>query len=251
MKKLIYLLAAASIVLAACSSDTASTNEELNQETIEQKQETNKIPEYEISEERFDDAGIWYLTLSTSTRNKEDLETLVTHIKELAKKHEKKVESSFIRIYANDDSKDFLASGKFALSNKGLVQTGLEKTNEIEFEYKVPKGEENSGSKKVAAPQHDGPTADEVLAAFKNASLPVPNDRDNSRNCVDLECTKLITTDTVSIYEWPTTEKAKQVQDEYNFGTHQAGPIIIRMNDKNLDSAAYINELDKLVNAQN
>jgi len=45
-------------------------------------------------------------------------------------------------------------------------------------------------------------TADEVLAAFQAAWLPVRNPRDNSKNCEELGCLQLMTTDDVSIYTW-------------------------------------------------
>lgn len=43
----------------------------------------------------------------------------------------------------------------------------------------------------------------------------------------DLGCTKLITTEAVSIYEWPTESKAKEVHKFYDY---QSGPITIRFN---------------------
>jgi hypothetical protein len=45
-------------------------------------------------------------------------------------------------------------------------------------------------------------TAEQVVAAFAAAKLPVSNPRDNSRNCESLGCAELTTTDDISVYTW-------------------------------------------------
>jgi len=109
-----------------------------------------------------------------------------------------------------------------------------------------------------ATPQNNV-TADDVLKAFEDKGLSTPNPRDNTENnCPDLGCTKLITTDVVSIYEWPSEEKAKEVQRNYDFGDYQSGKFIIRFNIKHNadgsikyqpypDEQSYKDVLDSLV----
>ncbi|MED4530944.1 hypothetical protein [Metabacillus fastidiosus] len=224
------------IIIGAC---TAGGNKK--------EEEGTKVPAYEITEERLDKSGMWYVTFSTASKNKEELKALILHTKELAKEQNKNIHSAFIYVLEKGSvSKQYTATGRIALTQKGLAQTGFEDTEDFEFEYKVEPGTENDPPKTAAERKHEGPTADEVLQSFQNVSLPTPEARDNTHNCGDLGCVKLITTEAVSIYEWPTVEKAQEVQGK-NFGTHQAGPIIIRMNDKSLDPKAYIDTLNELI----
>lgn len=102
-------------------------------------------------------------------------------------------------------------------------------------------------------------TAEDVLEAFEKAGLAVPEPRDNTGSPpADLECEQLITTEAVSIYQLVSEEKAKQVQEEYNFGDYQSGPFIIRFNESHNpdgsvkyapspDEQSYINVLDDLL----
>jgi hypothetical protein len=90
------------------------------------------------------------------------------------------------------------------------------------------------------------PTAEEVLEAFQAAGLSAPEPRDNTpQSCPDLECTQLITTETVSIYQWPDEETATSIQREYDFGDYQAGAIILRANESNVDIQPYAQVLDQ------
>lgn len=58
-------------------------------------------------------------------------------------------------------------------------------------------------------PAAAGPTADDVIAAFRQAGLSVPNPRDNTaQNCSSLKCEKLITTDSYSVHQWPSEAAA-------------------------------------------
>ncbi|MGH8909039.1 MAG: hypothetical protein ACRD0K_21735 [Egibacteraceae bacterium] len=47
-----------------------------------------------------------------------------------------------------------------------------------------------------------GLTAADVVEEI-NALYPTPNSRDNTHSCDDAGCVQLITTDTVSVYQWP------------------------------------------------
>lgn len=75
-----------------------------------------------------------------------------------------------------------------------------------------------------------GPTAQQVVDAFASAGLPVPNPRDNSKNCTGadgLGCTQLITTDAISVYTWPDEASAQHLADAYGDGAHREGLVVL------------------------
>lgn len=217
-------------------------------EKTEKEAKENKL-NYSIQEERID-GSIWYVTLATSLTEEKDLRKLVESTSDLAKAKKEKVDSIFVKVNIKDSlAKLYAADGKVALSNKGLAQTGLDKVNVYEFDYKVT--EEHLTSKNDLKQSTESYSAKDVLKAFQNADLPTTDSRDNSQNCIDLECTTLITTEDVSIYEWPSVEKAQEVQSKGlggSFGDAQIGTIIIRMNNKSLDAQQYIDVLSGVVN---
>lgn len=63
-------------------------------------------------------------------------------------------------------------------------------------------------------------TAEQVVAAFAAAKLPVRNPRDNSRNCESLGCAELTTTDDISVYTWD--DPAAQKRFVTSFGPTRA-----------------------------
>lgn len=62
---------------------------------------------------------------------------------------------------------------------------------------------------------NDSLKAEKVIDAFRDAGLRVPNPRDNSKFglCSATGCTKLITTDAFSVYEWKTDDEATRNAD--------------------------------------
>lgn len=230
-------------------ADAAQENKEEakvqeSKKKAEQTIKENKL-DYSIEEERLS-GSIWYVTLATSLTKKKDLRKLVELTSDLAQVKNEKIDSIFVKVNIKDSlAKSYAADGKVALSEKGLVQTGLKKVNKYEFNYNVT--EEHLTSKDDLRQSIEKYDAQNVLKAFQEAGLPTTDSRDNSHNCVKLECTTLITTEDVSIYEWPSVEKAAQIQNDYTFGDAQVGTIIIRMNNKELDAQPYINVLNKVV----
>lgn len=201
--------------------------------------------DYVIEEERIN-GSIWHVTLATSLTEKDDLRKLVESTSDLAKSKETKIDSIFVKVKIKDSlAKTYAADGKVALSNIGLAQTGLDKINEFEFNYNVK--EEHLTTKEDLKQSTESYSAEDILKAFQNAGLPTTDSRDNSHNCIDLECTTLITTEDVSIYEWPSVEKAQEVSAK-SFGDAQVGTIIIRMNNKSLDIQPYIDVLNSVIN---
>ncbi|MGG4146102.1 hypothetical protein ABEW34_23665 [Paenibacillus algorifonticola] len=92
-----------------------------------------QLPEYEITEERMDDSGIWHVTLGTLTANQQELKKLVQHACSIALTKSQIVNSVFIDVVQNDNSSSKLATGKMALTSTGEAQTGSKKL-EVAFQ---------------------------------------------------------------------------------------------------------------------
>ncbi|MFD6568537.1 hypothetical protein [Micromonospora profundi] len=83
------------------------------------------------------------------------------------------------------------------------------------------------GAGSAAKPESEGPTAEQVVAAFDKAGLPVLNARDNSGNCAALGCTHLLTTDAISVYVFPDAASAQKYAETAAIGVHQAGTVVL------------------------
>lgn len=248
MKKVIFSAALVlSLGLAACSDDEESTS---NSETIVEQtegtaEESKEEAAFSIQEENIQ-GSIWNVTLLTKDTDEAELKAHMQSTLDLAKSKDEKIDSIFVNVNIEDSlAKSYAASGKVALSDLGLTQTGLKNKNEFEFNFSIQ--DEHLVSKEELPQSTESYSAQTILEAFQKAGLPTTDSRDNSHKCVDLECTTLITTEDVSIYEWPTVEKAEQTQNEYTFGDAQAGTIIIRMNNKELEAQPYIDVLNQVV----
>lgn len=215
--------------------------------TAEKVDTTKQITsEFSIQEENIQ-GSIWHVTLLTKDTDEDKLKTHMRSTVDLAKNKDEKIDSIFVKVNIEDSlANSYAASGKIALTNMGLAQTGLENLNEFEYNFSV---KESHLMSKEDLPQSTAPyNSQAILEAFQNAGLPTTNSRDNSHSCVDLECTSLITTEDISIYEWPSVEKAQEIQKEYTLGDAQVGTIIIRMNNKSLDVQPYIDTLNNVIN---
>lgn len=213
-----------------------------NEEKPEKK--ITNVPKYKIEKDDFG-KGMWRVTLSTPSTDEKELKKLVEETKKLALDKYKDVSSIWVNIKTeNSVANTYAATAKVALDDKGKAATGLSKIGVFEFKYNVD--ETHKTSKDDLQKSNVSYNADDVLKAFQNAGLSTPEPRDNSHNCVDLGCTKVITTEAVSIYEWPSEEKAKEVFGK-KFGTYQVGTIIIRMNDSSLDATTYNKAVDSIV----
>lgn len=238
--------------LAGVKAPEPSTEKEATAEQQPAKKTEPQLPEYSIVESH--GSSTWYVTLETEETSEDKLRQLVEHTRELAKEQEEKVDSIFVYVMKkNSPSKNYIATGRLALNDsKGTAQTGLD-VDETDFTYSYKESDHTplpEGKNTV--------TADTVLSAFEKAGVSVPEARDNSHNCSDLGCVKLITTEAVSIHEWPDEAKAKEVYAK-GFGDYQAGAITIRFNEShNADGSieyepkpskeAYIETLNSLLN---
>lgn len=247
MKKIFFIGALSAFLLAGCGNDEPTTKEDKT--VVEKTQEDEKVtsvvvPEYKIEKDEFG-KGMWRVTLSTPSTDEKELKTLIEETKKLASDKYKDVSSIWVNVKTeNSVANTYAATAKVALDDKGKAATGLNEIGVFEFKYNVD--ETHKTSKDDLQKSNVSYNADDVLKAFQNAGLSTPEPRDNSHNCVDLGCTKVITTEAVSIYEWPSEEKAKEVFGK-KFGTYQAGTIIIRMNDSSLDATTYNKAVDSIV----
>ena len=248
MKKLIFNAALVlSLGLAACSEDEKTTpdSDTTDEQTEAIVDESKDEAAFSIQEENIK-GSIWNVILLTKDTDEDKLKAHMQSTLDLAKSKAEKIDSIFVKVNIEDSlAKFYAASGKVALSDLGLTQTGLKNKNEFEFNFSIK--DEHFVSKEDLPQSTESYSAQTVLEAFQNAGLPTTDSRDNSHKCVELECTTLITTEDVSIYEWPSVEKAEQTQSEYTFGDAQAGTIIIRMNNKELDAQPYIDALNQVV----
>ena len=103
------------------------------------------------------------------------------------------------------------------------------------------------GAGETMVEQASEQTAEDVLAAFEEQGLLVPEPRDNSAWCVELKCEALITTSTVSIYEWKSTKRASRVFSEGEFGDYQSGKFILFAHGDEIDITAYARVLNETV----
>lgn len=73
------------------------------------------------------------------------------------------------------------------------------------------------------------PTADQAIAAFRSAGLSVPNMRDNTEgNCRTIKCTRLISTDSYSVYEWPDDAAAARWAAASGMRVARANRVVVR-----------------------
>ncbi|WP_217580440.1 hypothetical protein [Lysinibacillus sp. GbtcB16] len=247
MKKLFYIGALSAFLLAACGEEEVKPKEEkpVAEEKQQDEKVTSGVPEYKIEEDNFG-KGMWKVVLSTPSTDEKELKALVEEMKNLAAEKYEDVSSIWVNIKTEGSvANTYAATAKVALDEKGKATTGLDELGVFEFNYNVGETHETTTAD---LPQSNADyTADDILKAFQNVGLSTTEPRDNSQNCVKLECTKLITTEDVSIYEWPSVEKAQEVSAK-KFGDAQAGTIIIRMNNKELDIQKYIDAMNSVVN---
>jgi hypothetical protein len=84
-----------------------------------------------------------------------------------------------------------------------------------------------AGSAATAPTPPSGVTAHAVGDTFAAAHLPAPHPRDNSGNCQSLGCSHLVTTDAVSVYQWPDVAGARKHAQTVGDQGFQAGTIVL------------------------
>lgn len=85
--------------------------------------------EYEVTQQRYDDAGILYITAKADVKDDEQTAELVKQIESEHKdKQDGSVESMFVHVFNAEDTNQGIY--KIAYTNKGKAQTGLDQLNE-------------------------------------------------------------------------------------------------------------------------
>lgn len=125
--------AAAAAETEAPAEPTEAPTEKPTEAPVATETPQAKVPAYEIVEERLDKSGMWYLTLSTEATDPAELKALVENGRLLALEKDNGATCVFTDIQHPDNNKANIAIGKIALSDKGLAQTGLKDTSEVEF----------------------------------------------------------------------------------------------------------------------
>lgn len=153
-------------------------------------------------------------------------EEMTAIIADLQHKHARQDDGYFVRINCSTGGTQSvdnrLANGKFAVGAIGALRTGTkEGAHELEM---VPGAQCPPPALPAAAP--GTLTASQVVAKFESAGLPVSNPRDNTYGmCPKLDCSQLITTDGVSVYQFPNATAAQHWQPPVTF--YQSGPIVL------------------------
>ena len=71
-------------------------------------------------------------------------------------------------------------------------------------------------------------SAQSVVTAFEKANLPVTNPRDNSKNCQDLGCQQMITTDDVTVVSFTDSAAEAKYVNAFGSNAYQKGPIVLQ-----------------------
>jgi hypothetical protein len=120
----------------------------------------------------------------------------------------------------SDDVDPTLATGRFANTQEGLAETGLESVDDAEFETTGRRDCEPGDPTTPGAV-----TMEQVLTAIDDAGLPAPNPRDTSRVCRNLGCLERTTTDLFTVMVWPTAEDAEDWADGLILDVILVGPV--------------------------
>lgn len=142
----------------AVDTETVAPVEE--EEVAEPVVEDATVPEFTVSNERLGGKGIWYLTLATKSTNEAELKALVEYTRVMAGEQAQEVNTIHVGITEEGSgSNAHIASGKIAMSQMGLAQTGLSDIRESEFTYLY--------EPKEKAPSEETAFAEEPIAESK------------------------------------------------------------------------------------
>lgn len=150
-------------------------------------------------------------------------------VADLQQRHADQEDGYFVRINCStggtSGADNRLANAKFAVGPLGAARTGLDE-GKVDFEIV------DGAQCPVILPSAAGGavSAGQVIDAFAAAGLPVNAPRDNSGKCQSLGCSTLITTDDVSVYQFPDAESAGKWADALADSGYRSGSIVLRFN---------------------
>lgn len=137
-----------------------------------------------------------------------------------------------------------LANAKFAVGRIGAARTGLDDgAREVTMveDRKCPPDPLSTASAGAV-------TARQVVDAIIAAGLSARKPRDNSEsNCRDLGCVQLITTEDVSVYQFPDAGPAARMASTSLVTAYQNGPIVLVFHDAETPDPRYRSVLDQLM----
>ncbi|MEC3977894.1 hypothetical protein [Amycolatopsis sp. H20-H5] len=94
-----------------------------------------------------------------------------------------------------------------------------------------------------------GLTAQQVVDGFAAAGLRAPKPRDNSKNCAQLGCAQMITTDAITVVSFPDETSAARYAAAAADSTHRQGRVVLSYTGARTPAAdrpKYEKELAKL-----
>lgn len=115
-----------------------------------------------------------------------------------------------------------LATGTYAVGSKGEAVTDLD-DGDASFK-------QNEGRTCPVVPPKDTtktPDLESVVRAFIKAGLPAANPRENTGGCVDLGCSRLVTTDELSLYTFGTAKDRAAYVEAFGDDVAAVGPVVL------------------------
>lgn len=222
MRKFIAPGAAALVGLVTAVACSDPPKDSTPQRSAGDTSAAESTPPYrlEVSDDRYFDVFVDKLYPAA------DLQRIVA---ELQRRHADQEDGYFVRINCStggtSGADNRLANAKFAVGPLGAARTGLD---EGQVEFKVVDGAKCPVTLPRAA--EGAVSAGQVIDAFAAAGLPVNAPRDNSGKCQSLGCSTLITTDDVSVYQFPDAASAGNWADALADSGYQSGSIVLRFN---------------------
>lgn len=113
-----------------------------------------------------------------------------------------------------------LATGRFANTQAGIAETGLESADDVEFRTT---GRTDCTPLEPTTP--GAVTAGQVIDTVERAGLPAPNPREGSFRCAELLCLQRTTTDTLTIIVWPSAAAAARWVEGLVVDAVRVGPV--------------------------
>lgn len=225
------------------AQEATDTNEEkeLEEDTAENQV---PVPNFEILEEDLNSVGIYRITLATDSTDENEIESLIRHTVTLANAKETEVNSINVAVRQTNVDALNIATGRIALTSKGLAQTGFTEVPEVKINLIL----DNIVDTSKIVGSESSYTADDVVEAFQNEGLSLVDPRDNTdKQCGEgnMPCSQLITTEDVSIFLWPTEEEAASIGGKYH--DHSNGFFTLRFNEPLSPEEEYKRVINELV----
>ncbi|GAA2427622.1 hypothetical protein ACFP2H_00380 [Mycolicibacterium llatzerense] len=225
--------AAVAVLLASCGTDQSATSKGGSKVPV---------PAYQL------EIGQKPGSLRVSVDQLHTLPEMTEIVADLQRRYSDRPDGYFVQINcslggtATVDNR--LANAKFAVGRIGAARTGLDDgAREVSMveDRKCPPDPLPTASASAV-------TARQVVDSIIAAGLPARKPRDNSQsNCRDLGCVQLITTEDVSVYQFPDAGPAVRMASTSIVTTYQNGPIVLVFHNTESPDPRYRGVLDQLM----